>query len=587
LYDEEERRVLDECESLVYDSQSYPDGLEDRDIDDDSAQSHTDFPQEENEGPRAAMHATIQDAFKAFQKGPGSPIISLSNASKSSPAASAPAGPYAMQSTDCDSSDESSIGSDGVDTEYDLDGADADVNASQCETDLDSDASIPDDEEDTRNGKGPLTVRRLPGLGAVLNHDQQKTTVGQHGMAIVPTVSASPIPSPGKNKPVDSGTKVAKPSFATASGSMHSFSPVELPAAKADVDIQPTASPPPALYKPLSVPPAGIYYPSAEFLQGLQGPEWYPVECLEDRFFNPMNSDPWFQPRESAHHSRLPEDQSSGSNLPTPSPFIQSVMSQVAQTVDTAVSNSQAAVTTSSDPSRTFSVVADSKDARASSTRPVSRTKNLSIAEIVEENPHKEAHPESLAQVTSAMQDESRSTLGQKQSAEHKQISIPEDLVGMVIGPSGSTFRELQLSSGCNVTIAPHSESVDGLRPVYLMGSSECVLRASEFIRHIIEKNGVLYTAAPATAGSKRKADVLDAEEDVLDPEEDVIKSERVEETTVQVVTESPAPVPVAQRPRKKLRRALNLVSTVAAGVAFGAIAVVGGLTALPEGFFE
>jgi hypothetical protein len=157
----------------------------------------------------------------------------------------------------------------------------------------------------------------------------------------------------------------------------------------------------------------------------------------------------------------------------------------------------------------------------------------------------------------------------------------------MVIGPSGSTFRELQLSSGCNVTIAPHSESVDGLRPVYLMGSSECVLRASEFIRHIIEKNGVLYTAAPATAGSKRKADVLDAEEDVLDPEEDVIKAERVEETTVQVVTESPAPVPVTQRPRKKLRRALNLVSTVAAGVAFGAIAVVGGLTALPEGFFE
>lgn len=44
---------------------------------------------------------------------------------------------------------------------------------------------------------------------------------------------------------------------------------------------------------------------------------------------------------------------------------------------------------------------------------------------------------------------------------------------------------------------------------------------------------------------------------------------------------------PPVERPAKRLRTVLGYAGTVAASVAVGAIAVIGGLTTLPEGFFE
>jgi hypothetical protein len=118
------------------------------------------------------------------------------------------------------------------------------------------------------------------------------------------------------------------------------------------------------------------------------------------------------------------------------------------------------------------------------------------------------------------------------------------------------------------------------------------------------------------SANLKRKADVLDddAEEVVSDMSTDAV-AELIAAASAPVTTMKPEPElvveatvygtesltnetllwprgttvcgTVAQRPRKRLRRALNLAGTVATGFAIGAIAMVGGLTALPDNFFQ
>ncbi|KAI2617433.1 hypothetical protein GGR54DRAFT_206986 [Hypoxylon sp. NC1633] len=66
------------------------------------------------------------------------------------------------------------------------------------------------------------------------------------------------------------------------------------------------------------------------------------------------------------------------------------------------------------------------------------------------------------------------------------QIMVPDRTVGLIIGRGGETIRDLQERSGCHINIVSESQSVDGLRPVNLIGSDAAAEQAKEFILEIV-----------------------------------------------------------------------------------------------------
>ncbi|KAB2579571.1 Far upstream element-binding protein 2 [Lasiodiplodia theobromae] len=69
------------------------------------------------------------------------------------------------------------------------------------------------------------------------------------------------------------------------------------------------------------------------------------------------------------------------------------------------------------------------------------------------------------------------------------QIMVPDRTVGLIIGRQGETIRDLQERSGCHVNIVGENKSVNGLRPVNLIGSREAAARAKELIMEIVESD--------------------------------------------------------------------------------------------------
>ncbi|RDW75630.1 hypothetical protein BP5796_06451 [Coleophoma crateriformis] len=69
------------------------------------------------------------------------------------------------------------------------------------------------------------------------------------------------------------------------------------------------------------------------------------------------------------------------------------------------------------------------------------------------------------------------------------QIMVPDRTVGLIIGRGGETIRDLQERSGCHVNIVGESKSVNGLRPVNLIGSREAATRAKDLIMEIVESD--------------------------------------------------------------------------------------------------
>lgn len=81
------------------------------------------------------------------------------------------------------------------------------------------------------------------------------------------------------------------------------------------------------------------------------------------------------------------------------------------------------------------------------------------------------------------------------------QIMVPDRTVGLIIGRGGETIRDLQERSGCHVNIVGEQKSVNGLRPVNLIGSREAATRAKDLIMEIVEsdsKNAASKGQAPA-----------------------------------------------------------------------------------------
>ncbi len=69
------------------------------------------------------------------------------------------------------------------------------------------------------------------------------------------------------------------------------------------------------------------------------------------------------------------------------------------------------------------------------------------------------------------------------------QIMVPDRTVGLIIGRGGETIRDLQERSGCHVNIVSENKSVNGLRPVNLIGSQQAATRAKELILEIVESD--------------------------------------------------------------------------------------------------
>lgn len=69
------------------------------------------------------------------------------------------------------------------------------------------------------------------------------------------------------------------------------------------------------------------------------------------------------------------------------------------------------------------------------------------------------------------------------------QIMVPDRTVGLIIGRGGETIRDLQERSGCHVNIVGEQKSVNGLRPVNLIGSKEAAAKAKDFIMEIVESD--------------------------------------------------------------------------------------------------
>lgn len=76
-----------------------------------------------------------------------------------------------------------------------------------------------------------------------------------------------------------------------------------------------------------------------------------------------------------------------------------------------------------------------------------------------------------------------------REGEDHMQIMVPDRTVGLIIGRGGETIRDLQERSGCHINIVGESKSVNGLRPVNLIGTVESSARAKDLILEIVDSD--------------------------------------------------------------------------------------------------
>ncbi|KAA6414605.1 MAG: hypothetical protein FRX48_01355 [Lasallia pustulata] len=69
------------------------------------------------------------------------------------------------------------------------------------------------------------------------------------------------------------------------------------------------------------------------------------------------------------------------------------------------------------------------------------------------------------------------------------QIMVPNRTVGLIIGRGGETIRDLQERSQCHVNIVGEEKSVNGLRPVNLIGTPQAAATAKDLIMEIVDSD--------------------------------------------------------------------------------------------------
>ncbi|KAI1412421.1 hypothetical protein F5Y13DRAFT_47034 [Hypoxylon sp. FL1857] len=89
-----------------------------------------------------------------------------------------------------------------------------------------------------------------------------------------------------------------------------------------------------------------------------------------------------------------------------------------------------------------------------------------------------------------------------REGEDHMKIMVPDRTVGLIIGRGGETIRDLQERSGCHINIVGEDQSVDGLRPVNLIGPTAATTQAKDLILEIVasdSRNGHDGNRAPRT----------------------------------------------------------------------------------------
>jgi far upstream element-binding protein len=76
-----------------------------------------------------------------------------------------------------------------------------------------------------------------------------------------------------------------------------------------------------------------------------------------------------------------------------------------------------------------------------------------------------------------------------KEGEDLVQIMVPDRTVGLIIGRGGETIRDLQERSGCHVNIVGENKSVNGLRPVNLIGTPPATKMAKDLIMEIVDSD--------------------------------------------------------------------------------------------------
>jgi transcription antitermination factor NusA-like protein len=111
------------------------------------------------------------------------------------------------------------------------------------------------------------------------------------------------------------------------------------------------------------------------------------------------------------------------------------------------------------------------------------------IFSIVEENGGQNV-PQDKGAYTAGMPGRAKVNLPALREGENStQIMVPDKTVGLIIGRGGETIKHLQERSGCHVNIVGENKSVNGLRPVNLIGSDRATAMAKELILEIVESD--------------------------------------------------------------------------------------------------
>lgn len=76
-----------------------------------------------------------------------------------------------------------------------------------------------------------------------------------------------------------------------------------------------------------------------------------------------------------------------------------------------------------------------------------------------------------------------------KEGDDNLQIMVPDRTVGLIIGRGGETIRDLQERSGCHINIVGENKSINGLRPVNLIGPPAAARHAKELILEIVDSD--------------------------------------------------------------------------------------------------
>ncbi|KAK4555717.1 hypothetical protein LTR86_007470 [Recurvomyces mirabilis] len=76
-----------------------------------------------------------------------------------------------------------------------------------------------------------------------------------------------------------------------------------------------------------------------------------------------------------------------------------------------------------------------------------------------------------------------------REGEKSSQIMVPDKTVGLIIGRGGETIKHLQERSGCHVNIVGENKSVNGLRPINLIGNDQATDLAKQLILEIVESD--------------------------------------------------------------------------------------------------